>query len=71
MPHYDDRGLPRKRKKGAPRWKQSRSYLPTRRSLAARERKLAAQGTRLHGQLIHQIVWTGTTIIIEKLSYKG
>ena len=32
--HYDDKGRPRKRGKGAPRWKQSRGYQATRRRKA-------------------------------------
>jgi transposase len=69
--HYDERGRPRKRGKGAPRWKQSRGYQATRRCLAARERRLAAHRKSLHGRLAHQIVTVGHTIITEKLSYKG
>src|SRR5260221_41756 len=69
--HYDERGRPKKRAKGAPRWKQSRSYQATRRRKAAREHRLAAHRKSLHGWLAHQIVRTGNTIIIEKISYKG
>ena len=57
--------------KGAPRWKQSRSYQVSRRRKATKERKLAAHRKSLHGQMVHQIVRTGNTIITEKLSYKG
>jgi hypothetical protein len=69
--HYDERGRPRKRGKGAPRWKQSKGYQATRRRKAARERRLAAHRKSLHGQLAHQIAAVGHTIITEKLSYKG
>jgi hypothetical protein len=69
--HYDERGRPKKRGKGAPRWKQSRGYQATRRRKAARERRLAAHRKSLHGQLAHQIVAVGHTIITEKLSYRG
>ena len=69
--HYDDKGRPKKRSKGAPRWKQSRGYQASRRRKAARERKLAAHSKSLHGRLVHQIVRVGNTIIIEKISYKG
>jgi hypothetical protein len=69
--HYDERGRPRKRGNGAPRWKESRSYQTTRRRKATRERKLAAHRKSLHGRLAHQIVAVGQTIITEKLSYKG
>jgi hypothetical protein len=68
---YDERGRPKKRKKGAPRWKQSRGYQVSRRRKAARERKLAAHRKSLHGRLVHQIVRVGNTIITEKISYKG
>src|SRR5207247_6021365 len=57
--------------KGAPRWKQSHGYQVSRRCLATRERRLAAHRKRLHGQLVHQIVAVGHTIITEKLSYRG
>src|SRR5260221_9397092 len=69
--HEDDKGRPKKRKQGAPRWKQSRGYQAIRRRKAARERKLAAHRKSLHGRLVHQIVRVGHTIITEKLSYRG
>ncbi len=69
--HYDERGRPKKRSKGAPRWKQSRGYQATRQRKAARERRLAAHRKSLHGQLAHQIVAVGHTIITEKIAYKG
>ena len=69
--HYDERGRPRKRSKGAPRWKRSHGYQASRRRKAARERRLAAHRKSLHGQMIHQIVAVGHTIITEKISYKG
>jgi hypothetical protein len=69
--HYDERGRPKKRGNGVPRWKQSRSYQAIRRRKATRERKLAAHRKSLHGRLAHQIVRSGNTIIIEKLSYRG
>jgi hypothetical protein len=68
---YDERGRPKKRKKGAPRWKSSKSYQKTRRRKAARERKLVAHRKSLHGQLAHQIVALGQTILTEKVSYRG
>ena len=71
MPHYDEKGRPKKRGKGAPRWKQSRGYQATRRRKAARERKLAAYRKSLHGRLVQQIMRTGNAIITEKLSYKA
>jgi hypothetical protein len=69
--HYDERGRPKKRGKGALRRKQSRGYQASRQRKAARERKLAAHRKSLHGQMVHQIVRTGNTIITEKLSYRG
>jgi hypothetical protein len=69
--HYDDKGRPKKRGKGVPRWKESRSYQATRRRKAARERKLAAHRKSLHGRLAHQIVAVGYTIITEQISYKS
>ncbi len=69
--HYDEKGRPKKRGRGAPRWKQSRSYQATRRRKAARERRLAAHRKSLHGRLVHQIVRSGNTIITEKIFYRG
>ena len=68
---YDERGRPKKRKKGAPRWKQSRGYQVSRRRKATKERKLAAHRKSLHGRLAHQIAAVGHTIISEKISYRG
>ena len=69
--HYDERGRPRKRGRGAPRWKRSRGYQVSRRRKAACERRLAAHRKSLHGRLAHQIAAVGHTVITEKLSYKG
>ena len=69
--HYDERGRPRKRGRDAPRWKQSHGYQASRRRKTARERKLVAHRKSLHGQMIHQIVAVGHTVITEKISYKG
>jgi transposase len=68
---YDERGRPKKRAKGAARWKESRSYQASRRRKATRERKLAAHRKSLHGRLAHQIVAVGHTIVTEKISYRG
>jgi hypothetical protein len=64
-------GRPKKRGKGAQRWKESRSYQKIRRRKAEKERKLAAHRKSLHGRLVHQTVRVGHTIVTEKLSYQG
>ena len=64
--HYDKRGCVRKRGRGAPRWKQSRGYQVTRRRKAARERRLASHRKSLHGQLVHQIVALGQSVITRR-----
>jgi hypothetical protein len=69
--HYDERGRPKKRGKGSAPWKQSRSYQVTRRRKASGEHKLAAHRKSLHGQMAHQIVALGHTIIAEDIAYKG
>jgi hypothetical protein len=69
--HYDDKGRPKKRGTGAPRWKQSHRYQTNRRREAARERKLAAHRKSLHGRLAHQIVRVGNAVILERISYKA
>lgn len=66
--NYDAKG---RVKKGRLRWKESKGYKATRRRLATAERKLAAHRKSLHGQLVHEIVQTGNTVISEKLSYKA
>jgi hypothetical protein len=66
--NYDQKG---RIKKGKKRWHDSRGYKATRRRLASQERKLVAHRKSLHGQLVHEIVRTGNTIITEKLSYKA
>jgi hypothetical protein len=70
--HYDAQGRIKKRPGKKPRgWKQSKSYQKTRQRKATRERKLAAYRKSLHGHQVHQIVAVGTTIILEKISYKA
>jgi hypothetical protein len=69
--HYDEKGRPRKRGKKGLAWKQSKGYLATRRRKAAQERKLKAHRKSLHGRLAHEVVRLGTTVHVEKLSYKG
>ncbi len=69
--HYDEKGRPKKRGKGAPRWNESQSYKATRRRKAARERRLAAHRKSLHGRMVHQIIRVGNTVITEKISYTG
>jgi len=69
--HYDERGRIKKQGKKRLRWKTSKSYERTRRRKATRERKLAAHRKSLHGQHVHEIVAVGTTVILEKISYKA
>jgi hypothetical protein len=66
--NYDHKGRVRK---GRLSWRDSRGYKATRRRLAAQERKLAAHRKGLHGRLVHEIVACGTTVTIEKLSYRA
>jgi hypothetical protein len=66
--NYDAKGRIKEGKKG---WHDSGGYKKTRRRLASAERKLAAHRKSLQGQLVHEIVRTGKTIITEKLSYKA
>src|SRR5262249_41653584 len=58
-------------KRGRKTWHDSQGYQTTRRRLASQERKLAAQRKSLHGQLAHEIVAVGDTIITEKISYRA
>lgn len=66
--NYDEKG---RIKKGRQRWKESKRYQVTRRQHANTERRLAAHRKSLHGYLAHRIVRIGTTINIEKTSFKG
>jgi transposase len=58
-------------KKGKKKWNSSKSYLKTRTSKANLERKLAAHRKSLHGELVNDILRTGDTFKLEKLSYKA
>jgi len=69
--NYDTKGRIKKQGKKRLKWKSSKGYERTRRRKATRECKLAAHRKSLHGQIIHQIVAVGDTIIMEKLSYKA
>lgn len=69
--NYDEQG--RIKKHGATRlhWHESMRYKATRRQHATIERRLAAHRKSLHGHLAHRIAQMGTTIQIEKTSFKG
>ncbi|EFH79902.1 transposase IS605 OrfB [Ktedonobacter racemifer DSM 44963] len=69
--HYDEKGRIKKQGNKKLRWKQSKRYQVTRRRKATKERKLAAHRKSLHGRKVHQVVKLGTTIILEKISYKA
>ncbi|GHO73940.1 hypothetical protein KSD_17110 [Ktedonobacter sp. SOSP1-85] len=69
--HYDEKGRIKKQGNKKLQWKQSRRYQATRRRKATRERKLAAHRKSLHGRKVHEVMKLGTTIIIEKISYKA
>jgi hypothetical protein len=66
--NYDEQG---RCKKGRKTWYNSQGYQVTRRRLAHQERSLAAQRKSLHGQLVHEIVAVGNTIITEQISYRA
>ncbi len=66
--NYDAKG---RVKKGKKLWRDSQGYKATRRRLANQERKRAAHRKSLHGQLVHEVVAVGTTIVTEKISYKA
>jgi hypothetical protein len=66
--NYDEKGGV---KKGRRTWKESKRYKATRRQHANTERRLAAHRKSLHGHLAHRIASGGTTINIEKTSFKG
>jgi hypothetical protein len=67
--NYDEKGQIKRGKRL--HWKSSKSYRKTRERKATKERKLAAHRKSLHGKMAHEIVALGTTIQIEKISYKA
>ncbi|WP_246039061.1 AAA family ATPase [Dictyobacter alpinus] len=69
--HYEEQGRIKPQGSRKRHWKQSHRYQVTRRRKASRERKLAAHRKSLHGRLVHQVCAQGSTIIIEKISYKA
>lgn len=69
--NYDAKGRIKKHGKSRLHWKESQRYKATRRQHANAERRLAAHRKSLHGKLAHDIVKVGTTIHIEKTSFKG
>ena len=58
-------------KKGTRIKVRSEGYMRIRAKKAEKERKLAAERKRSHGELCNRILAQGTTIHTEKLSYKG
>jgi hypothetical protein len=69
--NYDERGRIKKHGKNRLHWRESKGYHVIRRQHATAERRLAAHRKSLHGKLAHSIAKTGTTIQIEKTSFKG
>jgi Putative transposase DNA-binding domain len=66
--NFDEKG---RVKTGRLHWKESKRYQATRRQHANTERRLAAHRKSLHGHLAHRIAQVGTTISIEKTSFKA
>jgi transposase len=69
--NYDEQGRIKKHGKARLYWRESKRYQATRRKLAKTERRLAAHRKSLHGNLAHRIAQMGSTIHIEKTSFKG
>jgi putative transposase len=61
----------RRAKKGVRRWKRSRRYQKLADKRRERERRLAAERKRSHGELANRVLAQGDTIKTEKLSYRG
>jgi len=64
--NFDRRG---RAKKGARKWNRSRRYQRLAEKRRERERRLAAERKRAHGELANRIVGQGNVIKTEKLSY--
>jgi hypothetical protein len=69
--NYDEKGRVKSHGKKRLPWRESKRYKATRRQQANAERRLAAHRKSLHGKLAHDIIKVGTTIIIEKTSFKA
>ena len=69
--NYDCQGRVKKAGKQRLHWKTSKGYERIRRRKAEKERKLAAHRKSLQGKKVHEIIAVGTTIILEKISYKA
>ena len=66
--HFDRRG---RAKKGKRRWLRSRRYHRLAEKRRERERRLAAERKRAHGELANRILAQGKSIKTEKLSYRA
>ncbi len=66
--NFDRRG---RAKKGKKRWVRSRRYQRLAEKRRERERRLAAERKRAHGELANRILAQGSTIKTEKLSYRA
>jgi hypothetical protein len=64
-----DRG--RSTKKGIRRWKRSRRYQKLADKRRERERRLAAERKRSHGELANRVLAQGNIVKTEKVSYRG
>jgi hypothetical protein len=69
--NYDEKGRIKKQGKRRLHWKTSKGYERTRWRKAEKERRLSAHRKSLHGQKVHEIIAVGTTIILEKISYRA
>ncbi len=69
--NYDEQGRIKKQGNKKLVWKESKRYQQTRRRKASTERKLAAHRKSLHGRKVHEIMAIGSTVILEKISYKA
>ena len=66
--NFDERG---RTKQGRKQWHQSRRYRALAHKRRERERRLAAERKRAHGELANRILGQGTTIQTEDLSYRS
>ena len=66
--NYDERGSA---KKGRPKWNQSQRYGELARKRRERERRLAAERKRAHGEVANRILGQGIEIRTEQLSYRS
>ncbi len=67
--NYHPNGTVKTGRKGRKHWRESLRQRRTQRTLADRQRRLAAHRTSLQGRWVHQVLRQGDTVLLEMVSY--